>query len=319
MIDRIDDELARSGALNLQIQQSINDAILIYQRERFRFNETFTTTFNTLGGQQNYNIFSDANFPGVVSPQQIYFIEWMTITVPPAVFHMERLQPEEILILTQTGTQMGQPYNWALSNETIMLYPIPSAGQSSRGPIGVLGGLQGGTGYNSGGTFLFLGVPLSGGNGTSATANIAVTNGIVTNVFLTNIGINYNVGDVLTTSNIFLGGTGTGFSITVQGLSATGLGPYLITLGAHVTYAVPASLSVTGNRWMTDAEKMIRSRAKYELAINYTRDANLLKAMSPHPPDMNGGFVGAAFDAYEMLSAEAQRMLRRGVVRPMYF
>ena len=125
LIDRIDDDIVRSGTLNSEIQNAINDAILIYQKTRLRFNETFTATFQTVGGQQNYNALTDANFPNIAGYQQFYYIDWLTITVGFAVFDVPRLQPEEILILTQTGTQMGQPYAYAFSNETIMLYPGP--------------------------------------------------------------------------------------------------------------------------------------------------------------------------------------------------
>src|SRR5215831_18404121 len=86
MIDRIDDEMKRQGTINDRIQIAICDAIDIYAQERFRFNETFTTTFLTVGGQQNYNIFSDINFPDVAGPHQLYHIDFLTITIPPAVF-----------------------------------------------------------------------------------------------------------------------------------------------------------------------------------------------------------------------------------------
>jgi hypothetical protein len=233
MIDRIDDELTRNGTLTSQISQTIYDAIAIYQRERFRFNETFVTQFTTVVGQQNYNMFTDASFPNVSGPQQIYHIDWMTITLPPAVFDVPRIQPEELLILTQTGTQMGQPYAYAFSNETIMLYPIPSLPSSSQG-----------------------------------------------------------------------------------GCCTTG---YIMSIGAHITYQQPESLSDNTNRWMIDGEKLIRSRAKYELAINYLKDLDMAALMSPFPPEMNKGIVGATWDAYTMLNAEMNRLMPRGLIRPMHF
>src|SRR5271166_2922356 len=92
MIDRIGDELARAD-LQSEIRVAINDAINVYQKEQFRFNETFTATFYTVSGQQNYNILTDVTFPNVVSPQQFFHISWMTITIPPAVFDMPRINP----------------------------------------------------------------------------------------------------------------------------------------------------------------------------------------------------------------------------------
>lgn len=222
MQDRIDDELTRNGTLTSQISVCITDAINIYQRERFRFNETFTANFTTIAGQQNYTVFADLSFPNINSAQQFYHIDWLTITLPPAVFDVPRLQPEEIIILTQTGTQMGQPYAYAFTNETIMLYPVPS------------------------------------------------TN-------------------------------------------------YLMTVAGHITYQAPTSQTDSTNRWMIDGERLIRSRAKYELAINYLKDLDLAKLMSPMDPDLNGGIVGAAYDAYQMLNAEMNRLMPRGLIRPMHF
>lgn len=298
MIDRIGDELARAD-LSTQIQVAVSDAITQYQKERFRFNETFTATFQTQVGQQNYNTITDTNFTNIAGPQQFYQIDWMTLTVPPAVFHMPRYQPEDILILTQTGTQMGQPYAWAFDNETIMLYPIPSSG--GPGQINSFT-FTGGNSYTTG---VYANSPLSGGNGNSATANITVVGGVVTNVALVNPGTGYLVGDVLTDGNI---GPGTGLAITVTGTFTGATGPYLMTCGGLVQYAAPTSTTQTGNRWMTDAERLIRSRAKLNLAMHVTRNQGQVQAME-----------AAVEEALSELRAEAARMTRRGILRPMYF
>lgn len=331
MIDRIDDELKRQGTINDRIQIAIVDAINVYQRERFRFNETFTTTFLTVGGQQNYNVFSDPNFAAVAGPLQIFHIDWLTITIPPAVFDMPRLQPEQILILTQTGTQMGQPYVYAFSNEQIMLYPIPPTGTPGTGPVSQLGLLVGGSGYPPG---TYAAIPSTGGHGAGLTLNITVNVlGIVQAVTIANGGQGYAVGDVISA----VLGLGAGFQMTVTAINATGQGPFLMSLGAHVAVPSPAQadstqaggnlvsgqstkgLSTAQNRWFTDGEILIRSRAKYELAKNVLRDAELAQINSPHPPEQNGGVVGKAWDAYCMMSGEVNRLQARGQVAAMPF
>jgi hypothetical protein len=318
LIDRVDDELKRSGTINDRIQIAICDAISIYQRERFRFNETFTTTFLTVGGQQNYNVFTDVNFPAVTSPLGLYHIDWLTITIPPAVFDMPRMQPEEILILTQTGTQMGQPYAFAFANETVMLYPIPPIGTPGTGPVSQLGSLVGGTGYTPG---TYAAIPASGGSGAGLTLNVTVSaGGVIQSVVIANGGVAYQVGDVIGMTL----GLGSGFQMTVTAINATGQGPFLMTIGGHVILPSPMTpVGTTGadtqNRWFTDGEKLIRSRAKYELAINVLRDNELAMKMSPHPPEMNGGVSGAAWDAFQMLNAENNRLQAMGRVKPMYF
>ena len=76
--------------------------------------------------------------------------------------------------------------------------------------------LVGGTGYDAGATNTYTNVPLTGGAGTGAQATIVVTLGIVTAVTITTGGSGYVVGNVLSASNTNLGGSGSGFSITVQ-------------------------------------------------------------------------------------------------------
>ena len=72
--------------------------------------------------------------------------------------------------------------------------------------------LVGGSGYTNG---VYFNIPLTGGNGNSATANITISGGAVTSVVLSNPGCFYAVGDSLGASNTNLGGTGSGFSIPV--------------------------------------------------------------------------------------------------------
>ena len=69
-----------------------------------------------------------------------------------------------------------------------------------------------GTGYTNG---TYLNVPLTGGLGTGATANINVTLNKVSSVVLLNAGINYGSGDILSATAASIGGTGSGFTTLV--------------------------------------------------------------------------------------------------------
>lgn len=75
-------------------------------------------------------------------------------------------------------------------------------------------------------------------------------------------------------------------------------------------YAEPATDAETGNFWMTDAERLIRSRAKYELALHVLRDTELAQTMS-----------SAVTEALEQLKRWTNKLTQRdnGRVRPMYF
>jgi hypothetical protein len=307
--DRIADDLNRSD-LTSQIAQAVQDAILMAQKERLRFSETISFHFTTVVGQQNYNdsniTFSDSSYPTLTSLKQFYHIDWMTITIPPAVFDMQRKQPEEIIILTQTGTQLGQPYYYAFANETIMLYPIPSSG----GP-GQINSFSftppSGTGYTTG---FYTNNPLTGGHGNSATANIQVVAGAVQSFTLVSPGVAYQVGDVLSSTSI---GPGSGFTVTITGTFTGPTGPYLMTLGGSIQYPAPTDPAATGNRWMTDGERLIRAWAKFLIARDTTRNIPMMTSQSPYAEG------GAAYEAMRELRIETNRMQRIGVVRPMAF
>lgn len=79
----------------------------------------------------------------------------------------------------------------------------------------VLGNIVGGSSYTNGS---YSGVALTGGTGTGATANITVSGGTVTTVVVVNKGSGYAVGDLLSAAAATIGGTGSGFTITVTSI-----------------------------------------------------------------------------------------------------
>ena len=87
---------------------------------------------------------------------------------------------------------------------------------AEEGPIAQLNLTAGGTGYANGS---FANVPLTGGTGTGAQANITVAGGIVTSVTLTNPGSGYAVGDTLGATLNSAAGVG---SISSLSLSSPG-------------------------------------------------------------------------------------------------
>ena len=89
--------------------------------------------------------------------------------------------------------------------------------------IGFIGGvvtltnLVGGSAYTNG---TYAAVALTGGTGAGATANITVSGGVVASVVLVNAGTGYTTGNVLSATAASIGGTGSGFSITVSTTNA---------------------------------------------------------------------------------------------------
>lgn len=94
--------------------------------------------------------------------------------------------------------------------------------------------LTSGSGYTNG-TYTFI--ALTGGTGSSFYATITVSGGAVTNVLkIFNAGgFGYSNGDVLTTSGANIGGTGSGFQITVN-CTTTVYGSFTDSAGTHWQY-----------------------------------------------------------------------------------
>lgn len=94
---------------------------------------------------------------------------------------------------------------------------------------------------------------------------------------------------------------------------------YQILVGGYFVAPAPATDTEANNVWMNDAERLIRSRAKYEIACHVTRNQKMMQAMSPDPPEENGGVLGATYREERELKSEANRITGRGIVRPTQF
>lgn len=88
-----------------------------------------------------------------------------------------------------------------------------------QGQINLLGEITAGTQYVPG---TYAEVALTGGSGSGATATIVVgSTGVISSVTLKNGGQFYAIGDILSASNLSLGGNGSGFSLPVSSISNT--------------------------------------------------------------------------------------------------
>lgn len=123
----------------------------------------------------------------------------------------------------------GEPQYYAVfDNTTFILGPTPDAAYSTelhyfyypetiiQGRLYSFGSIVGGSGYTNGS---YLNVPLTGGNGSSGTANIVVSGGAVTSVTVLNPGSSYQVGNNISAAASTIGGTGSGFSIPVTAVA----------------------------------------------------------------------------------------------------
>ncbi len=102
--------------------------------------------------------------------------------------------------------------------------------------------LIGGSLYTNG---TYINVPLTGGTGSGATANIVVSGNVVTTVALVATGIRYTEGDILSCANTSIGGTGSGFFITVKTVIGNGIARYEVASVTDVSSTIPSSVTGT--------------------------------------------------------------------------
>jgi hypothetical protein len=205
MKDKIADQLGQRADLATQIAEAITNAITFYQPHRFIFSETRDISLNTAVSQEFYSSTDD---PLIGT---LFAFDYITVTIGTAKFDVQRYQPEQIELLTQTGTQKGQPYAFSYYNYQLRFYPVPD--------------------------------------------------------------------------NI-----------------------YPLTIAAHQLIPAPAADNTTGNNWMTDAENLIVSRAKYQLAIHWTKNQAMAELMT-----------AAVTEAYDELAARTNRLAGTGYFTPTQF
>lgn len=83
---------------------------------------------------------------------------------------------------------------------------------------------------------------------------------------------------------------------------------YTMRVAGLITYAAPATDAEANNPWMTDAEKLIRSRAKYELALNVTQDTEMAQIMAAQ-----------VTETFDQLKGATNRLTGTGQVEPTQF
>lgn len=94
---------------------------------------------------------------------------------------------------------------------------------------------------------------------------------------------------------------------------------WTVAIDGHDKIAEPASDAEVGNPWMVEAERLVRSRAKYILAVHRTRNTKLAQAMSPDTPAENGGVMGESYRLLCEMKGHANRARGTGKIAAMQF
>lgn len=181
-------------------------------------------------------------------------------------------------------TFVGYEVVWGYTdaNDNLILGPpseLVVVGNTSGGPIATTGTLVGGTGYANG---TYNNVPLIGGSGISAQATFVVSSTTVTSVVITNNGTGYRPNDILTVVNSFLGGTGSGFSATVETISGG-------TANVNVNFLMPKGVQIN---WIYQVYRSLESN-DFLLDPNAVPSANLFLTFqgNVNSTDISNGYI----------------------------
>jgi hypothetical protein len=123
--------------------------------------------------------------------------------------------PDPVILTYAQGVANPIVVFWADYADTFGNSPTILVRVYNTTAISTLNTLVPGSGYVDG---IYSPVQLTGGTGSGALANITVSGGAVISVVLTYAGIGYVANDILSANNTDLGGSGSGFSITVSTL-----------------------------------------------------------------------------------------------------
>jgi hypothetical protein len=160
------------------------------------------------------------------------YLASFSLAVIDATGNYEYLIDKDVNFIRQSYTNPndeGLPKYYAqFSPYTYLIGPSPDASYQTelhyyyypvsivQGVLSGLGTITGGVGYING---TYQKVPLTGGKGQYAFADIVVSGGSVTSVSIRDGGSFYIVGDVLSASTANLGNAGSGFSVPVTNIN----------------------------------------------------------------------------------------------------
>jgi hypothetical protein len=172
-------------------------------------------------GQNGYVIDLQTNQIGIIIDPNFYPASWVALL--DTFFIYNRFGTNQFFI-SGSNVDFGILTNSAVSTGTIVA----------------------GAAYTNG---TYSNIPLTGGHGSGATAEITVAGGVVTVVQIDNGGKNYIAGDVLSATAASIGGTGAGFTYTVTGF-ATGFDPLDIAAKSGFSDPIVGIVAIHRELWL---------------------------------------------------------------------
>ena len=222
------------GVGQTPLAEDINDCFkllrnMLAQWQKRRWMVPALVDISMIGNDQRSNTIGPGGYWNIQRPVDIkggYVVQLNTGQTPVSLPLIKIFSYEDyIRIAVKSLNSLPDHffYDGAYPLGNVFIWPIPSSiyechllVERQLAFTGIADGtIVGGAGYVDG---TYLNVSFTGGRGTDATANITVSGNTVTELAIINPGKNYVVSDVLSASNVDLGGAGSGFTYTVTEL-----------------------------------------------------------------------------------------------------
>lgn len=234
--------LKEAGVLGVgqtALAEDMNDSFtlltrMINQWQRRRWLIPSLTKVSAIGNNEKSNPIGPGQYYNAIRPDKVqsaYFVQLNTGSQNPVSFPLIPLWSYEDYARVALKSLNSWPqfffYDGAYPYGNVYIWPIPTPSYEIhlilKAQIGFTQIAEGeitepGSGYVNA---AYVAVPLTGGKGNDATADITVAGGVVTTVTINDPGSGYKIGDVLSASNTDLGGTGSGFEWTVNNTSTS--------------------------------------------------------------------------------------------------
>lgn len=231
--------LKEAGVLGVgqtPLAEDMNDSFklltnMINQWQRRRWLIPMLTKVSAIGNNQKSNPIGPGQYYNALRPDKIqaaYFVQRNTGQTPVsfplislwAYEDYARLALKDLnswpqFFFYDNSYPYGNVYVWPVASQQYEIHLILKAQigftqistEANNGAI-----TNPGANYTDGN---YIAVPLTGGKGNDATADITVAGNVITTIIINNPGYGYKIGDILSANSADIGGTGTGFQWTV--------------------------------------------------------------------------------------------------------
>lgn len=302
--------LKEAGVLGVgqtPLAQDTNDTFVLLQRmiaqwQRRRWLVPGLTEVIKLGNNQKSNTIGPGQYYNCPRPDKIeagWFVQVNTgqnpVSIPlTQIFSYQDYSRIAIKELNSFPQSFFYDAHFPYGN--IFIWPIPSAIYQIhlliKEIIGFATGLLAGETLTAGAAYTngnYVNVPLTGGTGTGAQANISVVGNVITSVVVILPGSNYVIGDVLSAAAADIGGTGAGFTWQVDSLQGTVDSDF--NMPPEYDEALHYNLAIRlCSMYKRPASKETLGLAKSSL--NTIRNANTQISTLRIPANITGGYKG---------------------------